>query len=112
MQRLAPDALERLIKLLGILGSAHDGERAAAGLKAHELIRRHGLTWSDILLTTPAPTSPRPKLNWRDKLAACEAHQHCLNSRERAFVFSLRRWRGIPTEKQLAWLDRIYENLP
>ena len=98
-----------LVKLLGMLGSAHDGERAAAGLKAHELIRRHGLTWPDILLA--APTSP-PKLGWRDKLTACAAHQHCLNSRERAFVLSLARWRGTPTEKQLAWLDRIYENLP
>jgi hypothetical protein len=95
----------------GMLGSAHDGERAAAGLKAHELIRRHNLTWSDILLTAPAPASP-PKLGWRDKLTACAAHQHCLNSRERAFVLSLERWRGTPTEKQLAWLDRIYENLP
>jgi hypothetical protein len=109
MQRLAPDALERLIKLLGMLGSAHGGERAAAGLKAHELIRRYGLTWSDILLTTPE--TPR-KLGWRDKVAACAAHQHCLNNRERAFVSSLARWRGTPTEKQLAWLDRIYENLP
>jgi hypothetical protein len=36
-----------------MLGSAHDGERAAAGLKAHELVRRHGLTWSDILLAAP-----------------------------------------------------------
>ena len=34
MDRLAPDTLERLVKLLGMLGSAHDGERAAAGLKA------------------------------------------------------------------------------
>jgi hypothetical protein len=112
MQRLAPDALERLIKLLGMLGSAHDGERAAAGLKAHELIRRHGLTWSDVLLTTPSPPPPPPKLGWRDKVAACETHRHCLNSRERAFVSSLARWRGTPTEKQLNWLNRIFENLP
>jgi hypothetical protein len=35
MERLAPDTLERLIKLLGMLGSARDGERAAARLKAH-----------------------------------------------------------------------------
>jgi hypothetical protein len=28
MNQLAPDTLERLIKLLGMLGSAHDGERA------------------------------------------------------------------------------------
>jgi hypothetical protein len=106
MDRLAPDALERLIKLLGMLGSAHDGERAAAGLKAHDLIRRHGLTWSDILATSPKP------IGWRDQLAACSAHKHSLNERERAFVFQLARWRGTPTEKQLAWLQRIYENLP
>jgi hypothetical protein len=93
MDRIAPDTLERLVKLLGMLGSGHDGERAAAGLKAHELVRRHGLTWSDILLAAPAPASP-PKLGWRDKLTACQAHQHCLNSRERAFVLSLARWRG------------------
>jgi hypothetical protein len=83
MDRLAPDTLDRLVKLLGMLGSAHDGERAAAGLKAHELVRRHGLTWSDILLAAPA--SP-PRRGWRDKLTACQAHQHCLSSRERAFV--------------------------
>jgi hypothetical protein len=74
MGQLAPDTLERLVKLLGMLGSAHDGERAAAGLKAHELVRRHGLTWSDILLAAPAPP---PKLGWRDKLTACAA-PHCL----------------------------------
>jgi hypothetical protein len=110
MQQLTPDALERLIKLLGMLGSAHDGEPAAAGLKANELIRRHGLTWKELLLGL-APTSSERQA-WRDKVAACTAHQHCLNDRERAFVLSLAKWRGTPTEKQLAWLDRIYENLP
>jgi hypothetical protein len=111
MDRLGPDALERLIKLLGMLGSVHDGERAAAGLKANELIRRHGLTWSDVLLTTPMPPSPPPKLGWRDKLRICTAQQHRLSSWERTFVQSLTRWRGTPTEKQLAKLERIYENL-
>jgi hypothetical protein len=112
MDRLSPDALERLIKLLGMLGSAHDGERAVAGLKAYELIRRHGLTWSDVLLAAPQTAQTPPKLGWRDKVAAAQAHQHCLNTRERAFVSSLARWRGTPTEKQLAWLEHIYENLP
>jgi hypothetical protein len=108
MQRLAPDALKHLIKMLSRLGSEFDGERAAAGLKVTEFLRRHGLTWKDILLT---PETPKP-IGWRDKVRACQAHQHCLNTRERAFVSSLVRWRGTPTEKQLAWLDRIYENLP
>jgi hypothetical protein len=69
MDRLDPDALERLIKLLGMLGSAHDGERAAAGLKAHEFLKRHGLQWSDVIVITP------PKIGWREKLRACEAHR-------------------------------------
>jgi hypothetical protein len=106
MDRLPPDALERLIKLLGMLGSAHDGERAAAGLKAHEFIRRHGLSWSDIIVATP------PKIGWREKLRACDHCRHLLNNAERAFVDTLATWRGTPTEKQLAWLNRIWENLP
>jgi hypothetical protein len=116
MDKLTPDVLERLIKLLGMLGSAHDGERAAAGRKADELLRRYGLTWSDILLVAAASSAPPPEpdqpMSWREKCAACKARQHHLNERERAFVSSLARWRGTPTEKQLAWLDRIYENLP
>jgi hypothetical protein len=106
MDRLAPDAIDRLIKLLGMLGSAHDGERAAAGLKAHELLRRHGLTWSDIIVVTP------PKIGWREKVRACRSYRHQLNDKERAFVDTLELWHGTPTAKQLAWLERIWENLP
>jgi hypothetical protein len=111
MDRLGPDELERLIKLLGMLGSAHDGERAAAGLKAHELVRRHGLTWSDVLLAAPQTPATPPRLGWREKLRICTAQQHRLSSWERTFVQSLTRWRGTPTEKQLAKLEHIYENL-
>jgi hypothetical protein len=107
MDRLGPEALERLVKLLGLLGSAHDGERAAAGLKAHEFIRRHGLTWVDIIM----PARP-PPLGWRDKLHDCIKHVHTLNARERQFIGNLAHWRGTPSDKQLNWLNRIYENLP
>jgi hypothetical protein len=40
---------ERLIKLLGRLGSAHNGEIAAAGRKADALIRDAGITWADTI---------------------------------------------------------------
>jgi hypothetical protein len=106
MDRLAPDALDRLIKLLGMLGSAHAGERAAAGLKAHELIRRHRLTWSDIVVAVPS------RIGWREKVRQCMAQRHLLNDAERKFVRTLADWHGTPTEKQLAWLTRIWENLP
>ena len=40
---------ERLIKLLGLLGSDHNGEIAAAGRTADALIRDAGVTWADVM---------------------------------------------------------------
>jgi hypothetical protein len=77
---LNPSAIERLLKMLGVLGSAHDGERATAGLKAHELIRRHGLTWSDIIV------ADTPELHWRQKALVCFRNMSALNQCERIFV--------------------------
>jgi hypothetical protein len=106
MHALDRESLDRLIKLLGMLGSAHDGERAAAGLKAHEFIKRHGLQWIEIIVVSP------PKIGWREKVSACEAHLHLLSAKERAFLRTMSTWRGTPTDKQLVWLNHIYENLP
>ncbi len=53
-----PDSLiERLAKLLEMLGSEHAGERAAAGAKAHGLLRSHGLTITQVL-TAPRLGAP------------------------------------------------------
>ena len=101
------DALERLAKILGYLGSTHDSERAVAAQKAHEFIRRHGLQWSDILI---AYTQPEP--HWRQKALVCFRNMAALNQTERKFVKSMLTWRGLPSEKQLRWLTRLYENLP
>jgi hypothetical protein len=40
---------ERLIKLLGVLGSDHNGEIASAGRMADALIRDAGVTWADVI---------------------------------------------------------------
>jgi hypothetical protein len=40
---------ELLGKLLGMLGSAHDGEALSAARKADELIRNAGLSWFEVL---------------------------------------------------------------
>jgi hypothetical protein len=40
---------ERLIKLLGLLGSDHNGEIAAAARMADALIRDAGVTWADVI---------------------------------------------------------------
>jgi hypothetical protein len=43
------DDLVRLARILGMLGSDHVGERAAAGLAAHKLVQVCGVTWWELL---------------------------------------------------------------
>jgi hypothetical protein len=46
---LPPDIAAKLAKVLGMLGSDHDGEVAAAGRRANALIRSAGLTWAQVI---------------------------------------------------------------
>jgi hypothetical protein len=39
----------KLIRILGMLGSNHPGERAAAALAAHRLVQSKRTNWSDLL---------------------------------------------------------------
>ena len=47
-RRLDPAAAERLAKVLALLGSPYDGERASAGLLADRIVRAAGITWADV----------------------------------------------------------------
>jgi hypothetical protein len=52
---------QRLAAILGMLGSDHAGERAAAGLQAEKFRRQHGLTWAELLALEPEPRpAPEP----------------------------------------------------
>jgi hypothetical protein len=88
---LAPNQLNRLRKLCGMLGSAHAGERAAAALKASELLAANKLSWGE-LLQVPAVVAPvaadRGPRTWRVVAGLLE--------RGRA-----------PSPKQSAWLAKI-----
>jgi hypothetical protein len=42
------DTLSRFRKVCGLLGSSHAGERAAAALKATEVLKAAGKTWADV----------------------------------------------------------------
>ena len=118
--KLDPRSVERLVKLLGMLGSDHGGERAAAALKANALVREHGLVWSDVIPTTPEPRSYQQehtrrwnnntaeKQDWRDMRDFCAQHSNLLRSREQEFIDHIDSWRGALTEKQSAWLIAIY----
>src|SRR5947209_2773522 len=51
--RMSERDRRKLAKLLGLLGSDHDGEALAAARQAEGLRRRAGVSWSDVL--QPAP---------------------------------------------------------
>jgi hypothetical protein len=116
MNRLGPEAVERLIKLLGLLGSAHGGERAAAGLKAHEFLKRLGLTWADVISLPIAHHSGDRRFadgteSWRAQREFCLRHRERLSAKELGFLNSLRTWCGPLTERQQAWIDGIHARL-
>ena len=119
MSALADADRTRLAQMLGLLGSDHAGERDAAGLAAHRLIRQHGVTWHDILIPTlPPPDHERrgytaadpPRRDWRAMAAACTHYPHLINQWEWQFLSGLQHFPRLST-KQHAILARIMTRL-
>jgi hypothetical protein len=111
--RLDDATADRLVKVLGMLGSDHAGERAAAGAKAAALVKAAGMTWRDVIAPSPPiiPQLENPTPDWRRMAAECHARRARLKPSELAFVAKIITWRGEPTEKQLAWLEDIHARL-
>jgi hypothetical protein len=82
---------DRLVKVLRMFGSDHDGEVAAAARRAHLILQKHALDWDDLVI----PVS-------QAKTRTDSRHQ-----RERE---ELVEW-GRLTERQRAVLDRIGNKL-
>ena len=101
--RLNVDTRLRLAKLLGLLGSTHAGERDAAGLAAHRLVRERDLTWPEILCS---PAVEWQHSTWRDTVQACLRHPDDLSSWELSFLRGVSRLPRL-SPKQRACLDRI-----
>ena len=120
--KLDPRVLDRLVKLLGMLGSNHDGERAAAALKANALMREHGLVWSDVI-PTPIPNNhhrtngakdlkqDNQKIDWREMRDYCARWSGLLRPREQEFIDNIEGWQGALTPKQRDWLTAIYNRI-
>jgi NAD-specific glutamate dehydrogenase len=100
--------IARLVKVLGMLGSPHVGERAAAGLKAHELIRQLGLRWDDVITLKSAVAGENDD-NWKKMARHCARAD--LSIKERNFITNVLRWRSALSPKQRQWLEDIYERV-
>lgn len=74
---------DKLLRILALLGSDHDGERAAAALAAHRFVAAQGLSWDEVVGTRPPP--PRVVVqrvrDWNvDALEAAEARMRQLKA--------------------------------
>ena len=93
-------AVEKLAKICGLLGSDQDGERSAAAHQATQLLRRHGMTWREVIergfalsqrsqreprRETPKASAP-PKPDWRAIVLECRARYRRLSKFEVAFL--------------------------
>jgi hypothetical protein len=62
-------AMDRSVKVCGMFGSSHDGERANAALKADSIVRGMGQSWTDLLdgARRPCPVTASAPLSsdWR-----------------------------------------------
>lgn len=75
---------DRLAHILGMLGSAHDGEALAAARMADRMRAAAGLSWGDIVGAGPAEAAP-----WRRAVARCQARPDPLTPWERRYLASL-----------------------
>jgi len=94
---------DRLAKLLGMLGSDHDGEVINAARAADRLVRDSGLRWPDIAMAGPAP-APRGD---NDPISFCLSRSAVLTDWEQRFLRSLGQQRYRLTAKQCAVLGGI-----
>ena len=116
MSALDPRDLDRFGKILGLLGSDHLGERAAAAAKATEFLTARELAWCDVtemlkhppvVVHSPAP-APTPRSHQMDA-------RHCLGSgtrwkdHEAKFLQQMTSQFRRPSDAQRDWLDGLLD---
>lgn len=110
--------VEKLVKIAGLLGSEHPGERAAAALKLTEAMKAESLTMADVFANLrPAPMMFRhvwsePWISlWRRNAKRVLCSSVRLNDRERTFLHGMAARREEPTPLQAHWLDDLVARL-
>lgn len=108
--------IERLGKLMGLLGSNHDGERAAAALKATQFLETKGMRWSDVIDLLMGGGRERVRVIYESVIPDHqEMAQYCLDgefawrSHEEKFLKQIALQLRNPSDKQMEWLRGLVD---
>ena len=109
---------DKLVRVLGLLASDKDSERAAAAWTASRMLRDRGLDWDSLIpraLAAPAAPSQderraAPLHPWSTMLRFVLDRPHYLTQWELHFATDMQYRRKI-TPKQSSVLARIYDRL-
>ena len=106
---LAPADRTKLARVLGMLGSPHQGERDAAALAADRLVRGRGLDWLDVLGGSPAEPpisqpgwtpSPSPVPDLMGDLQTCGRRLDLLTAWEREVITNMAQQRTVSRKQR------------
>ena len=98
--------IQRLSKLLGMTGSAHDGEALAAARKANGLLRQLGLSWTELLSSSePAPVH-QPGAHHFTAERLLQEGGDILTDFERKFLIDILAFETL-SDKQTALLQKL-----
>ena|SRR5438552_2098211 len=104
--------IDRFLKLVGMLGSAHEGERANAAALATRMLRDAGMNWHEFLdkIAVPVPAEfavslSRPRFrhtayNHAEAADLCLLHGRGLSSWEKGFLGSTQDFHRLSAKQQ------------
>jgi hypothetical protein len=116
---------DKLVKVLRMFGSNHDGEVAAAARLAHGMVKKHHLDWGDLLMPVGPGNTRQHQEETHHNTANDENNEAFLIRRASKFLVHLTDWEreflqsiadsliewGRLTPKQRGVLDRINNKL-
>lgn len=106
----------RLARVLGLLGSNHDGEVVNAGRIANDMVRAADMTWGEVLGDQGRALTRLSEAE--DDFAAEARHMldlgvmlGALTDWEIGFLRSIQHWSGALTERQQMFYDRLRDKV-
>jgi hypothetical protein len=112
------DIAPTIAKLLRLLASDKPGEVAASAQALRRVLGSANLDLHDLANVVEfAARREAPQVasatadddDAREMIRCCRECSELLSAKELAFVRSMAKWRGEPTERQMAWLSSLYE---